>query len=213
MGTGAIAVIFLRALLGLLLLGAGALKLAEGRARRLQLVSGYGLLPRPAAVLTAALLPWVEIATGAALWLGTPRESAALATALFAVFGGAVAVNLLRGRTDIDCGCFGSRGAHGLSWWIVVRNAGLAVAAGAVFAARGTTDAGVVESLPVALSATGCVLAGFAVRAVGDLRRLDFGPPQAPDDSLPTAEPPPGTTAPPSIKTYLPVTSAEDWNG
>ena len=64
---------------------------------------------------------------------------AAAAIALLAVVTGAVVVNLLRGRTHIDCGCGGPEGRQHLSWLLVVRNAllvGLALGAGTVAPAR-----------------------------------------------------------------------------
>jgi hypothetical protein len=35
---------------------------------------------------------------------------------------GAVAINLARGRADIDCGCGGAEGRQRLSWGLVARN-------------------------------------------------------------------------------------------
>jgi hypothetical protein len=196
----------------LLLFGAGAAKLAEGRDRRRSLIEGYRLLPRRGVLATAALLPWVEISTGLALWTGAwPAVAASAAGVLFVAFGSAVTVNLLRGRTDIDCGCFGSRGSHGLSWWIVVRNAALAAVAVAVAAASGSGAPGLSESLPVALAATALVLAGFVLRTVRKIRRLDFGVAEESDDPG-AVTPAPGEPAPSSIKSYLPLTSAEDSN-
>ncbi|MGO4844024.1 MauE/DoxX family redox-associated membrane protein, partial [Rhizobiaceae sp. 2RAB30] len=39
------------------------------------------------------------------------------------LYGTAIAVNLLRGRTRIDCGCGGA--GQGLSWFLVGRNTAL----------------------------------------------------------------------------------------
>jgi hypothetical protein len=44
-------------------------------------------------------------------------------------FGAAMGINLYRGRTMIDCGCFGSKLKSGLSRWMVVRNSVLALCA------------------------------------------------------------------------------------
>jgi hypothetical protein len=46
-----------------------------------------------------------------------------------AAYGTAIAVNLLRGRTRIDCGCLGFGPSERIAWWMVGRNIGLAVAA------------------------------------------------------------------------------------
>jgi hypothetical protein len=48
---------------------------------------------------------------------------------LLVLFAGAIAVNVMRGRTDIDCGCFRSALRQNLSWWLVLRNAVLLVLA------------------------------------------------------------------------------------
>ena len=39
-----------------------------------------------------------------------------------------VAVNLLRGRQVLDCGCGGLSGRQPISWWLVARNAVLTAA-------------------------------------------------------------------------------------
>ena len=57
-------------------------------------------------------------------------EALFAAAVLFLIYGAAIAINLLRGRSYIDCGCGGA--AHPLSWGLVVRNAVLAAAALAV---------------------------------------------------------------------------------
>jgi hypothetical protein len=50
----------------------------------------------------------------------TRAGAAATAAALLLFYAAAIAVNLLRGRSDIDCGC-GSR-PQPLSWWLLLRN-------------------------------------------------------------------------------------------
>lgn len=91
-------------------------------------VAGYQLLPailhRPFAVAFVAS----ELAAGLLLLVPAGRVAgAALALVVLAVATFGVAVNLLRGNIDIDCGCGGlSRFAEGLTWWIVARNALLA---------------------------------------------------------------------------------------
>jgi len=48
------------------------------------------------------------------------------AIALLSVFAAAMAINLKRGRSEIDCGCGHSLLKQNLSWVLVSRNAGLA---------------------------------------------------------------------------------------
>jgi hypothetical protein len=48
-------------------------------------------------------------------------QSRWLALALFALYGAAITINLLRGRQHIDCGCGGD--GTPISWGLVLRNA------------------------------------------------------------------------------------------
>ncbi|MEF9603853.1 methylamine utilization protein MauE, partial [Paracoccus sp. PXZ] len=67
----------------------------------------------------------------------TPLAAPAAITAagLLLVFAAALAINVLRGRTQIDCGCFRNGLKQPVSWLLVLRNLvltglALAVAAG-----------------------------------------------------------------------------------
>ena len=60
----------------------------------------------------------------------TRHFGAALAIALLVMFALAMAINLVRGRTEIDCGCFKSGLRQTVSGWLVGRN--LLLAAGTV---------------------------------------------------------------------------------
>jgi len=96
-------------------------------------IDNYRLLPDGLAWPAAILLPLWELAAGALLLFDPTRMvGAVLAIGLLAIVTTAVAINLLRGRTEIDCGC-GSLGGHvgdqTLSWGLVARNALLAFAA------------------------------------------------------------------------------------
>lgn len=96
-------------------------------------VENYRLLPESLTWIVAILLPVWELAAGALLLFGSTRTAAALLTiGLLLLATAAVAMNLLRGRTEIDCGC-GSLGGHvgdqTLSWGLTIRNGVLAIAA------------------------------------------------------------------------------------
>lgn len=96
-------------------------------------VENYRLLPDGLAWPAALLLPVWELAAGALLVFDPVRTAGALLTiGLLSVVTAAVVINLLRGRTEIDCGC-GSLGGHvgdqTLSWCLAARNALLALAA------------------------------------------------------------------------------------
>lgn len=96
-------------------------------------IDNYRLLPDSLAWPAAILLTLWELAAGAMVLFDPVRTAGAvLAIGLLSVVTTAVVINLLRGRTEIDCGC-GSLGGHvgdqTLSWGLAARNAVLAIAA------------------------------------------------------------------------------------
>ncbi len=69
-------------------------------------VDNYRLLPGFLVAPVARLLPWVELVCAVALMVSPVREMAAwTAVGLFVMFAVALAINVGRGRTHIDCGC------------------------------------------------------------------------------------------------------------
>ena len=96
-------------------------------------IENYRLLPDGLAWPAALLLPLWELAAGVLVLFDAMRiAGAVLAIGLLSVVTTAVIINLLRGRTEIDCGC-GSLGGHvgdqTLSWSLAIRNSLLAFAA------------------------------------------------------------------------------------
>jgi Methylamine utilisation protein MauE len=90
-------------------------------------LSAYRLLPRELLPVVARVIPCVEAATALALWFTSTRPLAAIVVAvLMLVYAGAIAVNLQRGRTDLDCGCTGPLERRPVAAWMVYRNALLA---------------------------------------------------------------------------------------
>jgi uncharacterized membrane protein YphA (DoxX/SURF4 family) len=113
-----------RVALALLFLAAAAHKLRDWAAFA-RALGAYGIVPPRLERGAAACLAAIEVVAGAALILSASAVGPALAAALLALYSGAIALNLARGRSDIDCGCsLGSRGQK-LSWWLVARNIGL----------------------------------------------------------------------------------------
>jgi len=109
----------------LLFLSASVHKLRDGAAFRAALAA-YGVLPRGALPAVARAIPLAEL--GVALTCLAPGGGAigCLAGAtLLAVYSGAIAFNLARGRRAIDCGCGGLVGDQPLSTGLLARNAGL----------------------------------------------------------------------------------------
>jgi hypothetical protein len=117
---------------GLLFLLAAVHKLTALHKFRATLTA-YEILPSPALAPVSMMVPIIELMLGAAWLLAMQAVIVALASALLlAAYTSAIAINLLRGRIHIDCGC--SMGASAgrdqqLSWGLVARNSLLIVAA------------------------------------------------------------------------------------
>ena len=111
--------------LGLMLVGAAWHKLSSVQ-KFAAIVADYRLLPPFAVPLASWLIPATEILLGLALLAGVATALVAPLTALmFLVYGLAIAVNLLRGRLHISCGCgLGNSSGENqpLSWVLVIRN-------------------------------------------------------------------------------------------
>lgn len=113
--------------LALLLAFAARHKAVDGPRFRAQLAE-YRLLPAAMVAPAALTLMLVELITAVGLLLPGTRSGAALvAAALLALYAGAMAVNIARGRSHIDCGC--GDAPQLLSPWLVLRNLVLALAA------------------------------------------------------------------------------------
>jgi hypothetical protein len=121
----------LQAALSVLLLVGASAKLRDLGLFRAH-IENYQLLPEALVAPAAAVLAIWELACGLALLLAPVLSiTRTAAVALLLVVTAAVAINLLRGRTDIDCGCAGLSGHSGeqrLSWALVLRNALLLLA-------------------------------------------------------------------------------------
>lgn len=126
--------------LALLFLVAAAHKLRAPSAFRDQLAN-YRLVPKCATHATAAAVVAGELTTGLA-FLAPALRLAASSAALVLLFGYsfAIALNLVRGRRDIDCGCSGPALRQPLTPWLLVRNAVLiGIAAVCLAPVRGRT--------------------------------------------------------------------------
>ncbi len=117
---------------GLLLLLAAVHKLTALPQFRATLTA-YEIMPRALIAPASVLVPGIEALLGAAWLLSIQPVAIALASAvLLGSYTSAIALNLVRGRIHIDCGC--SMGASAgrdqqLSWGLVARNSILMVAA------------------------------------------------------------------------------------
>jgi hypothetical protein len=93
-------------------------------------VRNYRVLPQALALPAAGMLLITGAITAAALfWPATRPIGACAAAAQLLLFAAAMAINLRRGHSSIDCGCFGSRLRQGIAAWMVARNLALALLA------------------------------------------------------------------------------------
>jgi hypothetical protein len=89
-------------------------------------LDAYRLLPEWALMPVARTLPLIEAAVAAGMLFALTRPVASVtAVVLLITYALAMAINLRRGRSNIDCGC----GDHPqpLSYWLMLRNMMLAV--------------------------------------------------------------------------------------
>jgi hypothetical protein len=95
-----------------------------------EMLAGYRVVPHAisSAVAVTVLIAEGAVVTGC-IFPTTRSFAAGLASAMLLLYAGAMATNLLRGRVLVDCGCGGFGQRQPLAWWMVRRNALLAVVA------------------------------------------------------------------------------------
>lgn len=114
--------------LSALWLAAGVHKLSDLSAFEHSL-EAYDLAPRAMLPVLGGLLPILELALAAGLLIAPTRPAAgALGAFLLSGYGVAIALNLHRGRRDLDCGCMGFGAQSRISSALLWRNALAAVA-------------------------------------------------------------------------------------
>jgi hypothetical protein len=158
--------LLVRAVVGGLLLVAGAAKVAAGQTFRIRSLEAYGIFPRGLLPIVSVGLAGVELAVGASFLLGVGGAVGALAAGVV-VFGVTLGAgtSLLQGRTP-DCGCLGTLSSQLVSWRLIVRNLGFLVAI-AIVGAFDATGPGV-AGLPWPLAATAA-----AVLMLGSVLAID----------------------------------------
>ena len=87
-------------------------------------LAAYQLVPERATGALAAAVVAGELATGLGLLDSPLRLMAAVAALVWlSAYSFAIALNLVRGRRDIDCGCSGPAFRQPLTPWLLARNA------------------------------------------------------------------------------------------
>jgi uncharacterized membrane protein YphA (DoxX/SURF4 family) len=128
--------------IGLLLVAALALLFATAGAHKArdlkrfdEIFAAYGLLGGLARWPLARVIPLLELAVAAGLFLDGSRPYAAVVGMLLMMtYAGAIAINLARGRRDLACGCGGPDERRPIAPWMVWRNAVIALAALSILA-------------------------------------------------------------------------------
>ncbi|MGQ9425437.1 MauE/DoxX family redox-associated membrane protein [Gilvimarinus sp. F26214L] len=91
-------------------------------------LDAYQIVPDPLVKPVARVLPWLEMTLVVLLLVPATRAVAGtLAASLLVIYAIAMSISLMRGRSEIDCGCGGS--PQTLSGWLLLRNAVLAMGA------------------------------------------------------------------------------------
>src|SRR5579862_6991362 len=132
-----------------LLFVSAALHKLRGLARFAADLRAYRVLPEGAAAL-AWVLPLLELTVGAGLLVRSSRRGACAAgAALLLVYAIAIAINLLRGRRDLACGCGGPDDRRPIAAWMVWRNLALAALLGALLLPWGARSLGGADALTI----------------------------------------------------------------
>lgn len=101
-------------------------------------LSAYRLLPKRAIGPLGFGIPCLEALVAAASLSPLYPWACGLGALLLLVYGAAIAVNLSRGRRELDCGCGGAAPRQPISGALVIRN--LLLAAAFVLVALSTAD-------------------------------------------------------------------------
>jgi hypothetical protein len=164
--------------LALIFGASGAMKL-----RDVELFEGslanYQLAPMWMEKALAYLFPILECAAALGLLFASTRTIAAFtALALLAIFSGAIAINLARGRVDIDCGCFGPALRQKLSGSLLWRNLFLMAVATIVILPQTGRALGALDIVTIVMGAATLVVlyasANVAIANVPKLRALEM---------------------------------------
>lgn len=113
-----------------LLLARAAVHKLQQRHELVDVIANYRLVPANWAPVAAVLVVFAEMSAALLLVYPATRSIGAIVAAvLFMTYAAAIALNLQRGRTHIDCGCVGASERRAIGAWMVWRNGVLTIAA------------------------------------------------------------------------------------
>ena len=160
------------AALGLLFASAALAKLRD-RERFAAIVEAYQVLPSGLVRPAAAVLPFIELAAALGLFVTQVRPLAiATSAGLLFIYASAIALNLARGRRDIDCGCEGFGRRRPIAGWMLVRNVLLMAIAVVAVAPPAPRALQLIDVLTIAGGLAAFVLIYFAADELFAPRRL-----------------------------------------
>jgi len=118
------AVYIIRLLLGYIFITSALYKITH-KAVFYRELNAYQVVPALFLPGTVIFLPVLELYSGLGLLMLSWQSPPLLACALLLTYSIGMAINLLRGRHELDCGCHGAfhnNRSHRISWWLVLRN-------------------------------------------------------------------------------------------
>jgi hypothetical protein len=143
---------------GVLLFGAAALHKLRDLRRFDEIFAAYGRVPAAVGRMSRAV-PALEALTAAGLLFEPSRVAAAcVGTALLLVYAAAIALNLLRGRRDLACGCGGPADQRPIAPWMVLRNLALAALLGALALPWGSRPLEPTDAVTIGFGTATCAL-------------------------------------------------------
>ncbi len=135
-------------------------------ARHAGVVADYRVVPAWFVPLLAPLLIVLEFGVAVLVLLpGTRSAGLILTIGLLLIYIFSIALNLLRGRSFIDCGCgWGSQG-HQISAWLIFRNVTMVVITMAAFLPSTNRSLHLVDWILAAFAGTAVII----IYSIGDL--------------------------------------------
>ncbi len=135
-------------------------------------LAAYRLLPAIAIPAVARALPSLESVLAVTLLVpGLQAIGAVTSSGLLAAYAMAMAVNLVRHRDEIDCGCHPGR-RQSVSWALVLRNTGLAALSLGLLAPQVARPWQLADSLVTLLATCFTCLAWLLVQMISDTHSL-----------------------------------------